>query len=253
MKESLHFQSFIPFLDNHGFTIVVMMLIDYIIVLFLLFLGTRNLKLKPGGSQNLIEWAITLICSYADEIIGKEDAPRFYPLIITLFFYIFIGNLMGLVPGLVSPTSVLSVTAALAIIVFLYEWISGIAKQGVMNYFKHYAGGPGIPGPLKPFLFFIELISDISRPLSLSFRLFGNIMAKEILLSVLIVLVLLFWPTISTNAIGAFLAGFSFVLRPLIIILGVLVSLIQASVFTLLTCIYLAGAVAAHKEHGESH
>jgi F-type H+-transporting ATPase subunit a len=230
-----------------------MMGIDYIIVFLLLFLGARSPKLRPKGSQNLIEWTITFICSYADDIIGKEDAPRFYPLVITLFFYIFVGNLMGLVPGLVSPTSVLSVTAALAIIVFLYEWISGIKKQGLINYFKHYSGGDDIPGPLKPFLFFIELISDISRPLSLSFRLFGNIMAKEILLSVLVILVLLFWPTITTNAIGAFLAGFSFVLRPLIIILGVLVSLIQASVFTLLTCIYLAGAVAAHKEHSESH
>lgn len=253
MREALHFQSFIPFLDNHSFTIVIMMIIDYFIVFLLLFLGTRSPKLRPKGSQNLIEWTITVICSYADDIIGKEDAPRFYPLILTLFFYIFVGNLMGLVPGLVSPTSVLSVTAALAIIVFLYEWISGIKKQGIINYLKHYSGGPGIPIPLKPFLFFIELISDISRPLSLSFRLFGNIMAKEILLSVLVALVLIFWPTITTNAIGAFLAGFSFILRPLIIILGVLVSLIQASVFTLLTCIYLAGAVAAHKEHGESH
>jgi len=253
LRESLHFESFIPFLDNHSFTIVLMMLIDYFIVFIILLLGTRNLKLKPGKSQNLVEWAVNFICVYADDIIGKDDAPRFYPLILTLFFYIFIGNLMGLIPGLVSPTSMLSVTAALAIIVFLYEWISGIAKNGVINYFKHYTGGPGVPTPLKPFLFFIELISDISRPLSLSFRLFGNIMAKEILLSVLIILILIFWPTISTNAVGAFLAGFSFVLRPLIIILGVLVSLIQASVFTLLTCIYLAGAVAAHKEHSETH
>lgn len=253
MRESLHFKSFIPFLDNHSFTIVVMMFIDYIVVLFLLFIGTRNLKLRPHGPQNLIEWAVTVICSYADDIIGKEDSSRFYPLILTLFFYIFVGNLMGLIPGLVSPTSVLSVTAALAIVVFLYEWISGILKHGIINYLKHYSGGPGIPTPLKPFLFFIELISDISRPLSLSFRLFGNIMAKEILLSVLVVLIIIFWPTVTTNLMSGILASFSFILRPLIIILGVLVSLIQASVFTLLTCIYIAGAVAAHKEHSESH
>ncbi|HDQ25352.1 MAG TPA: hypothetical protein ENN43_01230, partial [bacterium] len=82
-----------------------------------------------------------------------------------------------------------------------------------------------------------------------------NIVAKEILLGVLIVLVLLFWPTISTDGISAFLAGFSFILRPLILVLGVLVSLIQASVFTLLTAIYIAGAVAAHggHEHEEAH
>ncbi len=109
-----------------------------------------------------------------------------------------------------------------------------------------------MPGPLKPFLFFVELMSDISRPVSLSFRLFGNIMAKEILLGVLIVLVILFWPTVNSNAISAMMAGFSLVLRPLIIVLGVLVSVIQAAVFTLLTAIYISGAVASH-EHSEEH
>jgi len=248
MREALHLKSFIPFLNDHSFTIVVMMFIDYIIVFFILFLGTRKLKLRPNGPQNLIEWTVKLVCSYADDIIGKEDSVRFYPLVLTLFFYIFISNLMGLIPGLTSPTSVLSVTAALAIIVFLYEWIAGIRKQGIISYLKHYSGEKGIPLPLKPFLFFIELISDISRPISLSFRLFGNIMAKEILLSVLVTLVLIFLPTITTNLMSGVLAGFSFILRPLIILLGVLVSLIQAAVFTLLTCIYLAGAVAAHNE-----
>ena len=249
MGESLHLTVTLPFLGTHATMIVLMMLLDYIIVFAILALGTFNLKLRPSGRQNLVEWSVSFICNYADDIIGKKEAQRFYPLFVMLFFYIFIGNLLGLIPGLISPTSMLSVTAALAIIVFVYEWVSGIAKQGPINYLKHYAGGEGIPTALKPFMFFVEILSDISRPLSLAFRLFGNILAKEILLGVLIVLVLLFWPTVTTNGISAFLAGFSFVLRPLIIILGVLVSLIQASVFTLLAMIYIAGAVAAHEEH----
>ena len=247
--ESVHLTSPVPFLDGHSFMVMLMMVLDYIIVFAILAVGTSNMQLRPKKSQNLVEWSVSYICNYADELIGKHDAPRFYPLFVMLFFYIFVGNLLGLIPGLISPTSVLSVTAALAIIVFVYEWVSGIVKQGPVNYLKHYAGGEGIPTALKPFMFFVEILSDISRPLSLSFRLFGNIIAKEILLGVLIVLVLLFWPTITTNGISAFLAGFSFVLRPLIIILGVLVSLIQASVFTLLAMIYIAGAVAAHGEH----
>ncbi len=247
--EAVHIHSPVSFLNGHELMIITMMILDYIIVFMILSMGTSSMKLKPGKSQNLVEWSVTYICNYADDLIGKKEARRFYPLFVMLFFYIFVGNLLGLVPGLVSPTSMLSVTVALAVIVFVYEWVSGIAKNGPINYLRHYAGGPGIPAALKPFMFFVELLSDISRPLSLSFRLFGNILAKEILLGVLIVLVLLFWPSVTTNGISAFLAGFSFILRPLIIILGVLVSLIQAAVFTLLAMIYIAGAVAAHEEH----
>lgn len=252
MGESIHYQSFVPFLDDRAFTFVLMMFIAYAIVFVILFLGTRNKKLRPGKAQNLVEWAVTYVTDYADTIIGKKEAPRFYPLLVMLFFYILVGNLMGLIPGLISPTSTLSVTAALGAMVFVYEWVSGIAKKGPIKYFAHYFGPPGIPTPIKPFLFIIELLSDFARPVSLTFRLFGNIVAKEILLGVLIVLVILLGPAFTTDGISAFLASFAFILRPLIIILGVLVSVIQAGVFTLLTAIYIGGAVAAH-DHAEEH
>ncbi len=236
MKESIEIHFINP--------TIVMMLIDYFIVFMIVAFGCVNIKMKPGKAQNLVEYATKFICDLADDIIGHE-APSFYPLFILFFFYILIGNIMGLIPGLFSPTSKLSVTVALALIVFFYEHYVGIKKKGVINYFKHFAG-EGIPDWVKPFMFFIEIISELARPLSLSFRLFGNILAKEILLSVLIMLILIFFP--STNIIQKSLTVVPFVLRPLIIVLGTLVSLIQAGVFTMLAMIYVAGAVKTHHE-----
>jgi F-type H+-transporting ATPase subunit a len=254
MKEALELRSFIPGLSDHSFLIIVMMLLDYLIVIGIVALGSIKPKMKPSGPQNLVEWAVMYICNYADDIIGKKQAPRYYWLLVSLFFYIFVGNLLGLVPGLVSPTSSLSVTVTLALGVWLYTWFEGIREKGIVKFFGHYFGGPSIPIFIKPVLFFVELLSDISRPISLSFRLFGNIMAKEILLSVLVGLVLLFWPTISKDVISAGLFTVAGVLRPLIIWLGALVSLIQAGVFTLLTATYLAGHVVSHEdEHAEEH
>jgi len=259
IPEAIEFKSFIPGLDDHYFTILLMMLLDYVIIFIIFALGSINPTMKPKKAQNLVEWTVKYITDTADSIIG-EQAPKYYGLIVMLFFYILIGNFIGLVPGLTSPTSSLTVTAALAILVFFWYWIAGLIEVGPLKFFAHFTGGPGIPGPLKPFMFFVEMLSDISRPLSLSFRLFGNLIAKEILLGVLVFLVIMFWPDLSSHEmlkkiIAGGIGGFAFLLRPLIIVLGTLVSIIQAGVFALLTSIYLAGAVAAHHgdEHGEEH
>jgi F-type H+-transporting ATPase subunit a len=243
----------IPGLDDHYFTILLMMLLDYIILFFIFALAKVNPAMKPKKAQNLVEWFVKYLTDYADSIIG-EKAVQYYPLIVLLFCYVLIGNLMGLIPGLVSPTSSLSVTLALALIIFATVWINGIREKGLVGFFAHFAGGPTIPLPVKFLMWPIEFLSDISRIISLSFRLFGNIIAKEILLSVLVTLVLLFYPSMTSNTIFAVMGSFMFILRPLIIILGVLVSVIQAGVITLLASIYLAGAVSAHDEgHGEEH
>lgn len=245
-------------LDNHYFTIFLMMMIDYAVMLGIFAFARVNPSIKPKKVQNLVEWTVKFLTDYADSIIG-EKAHKYYSLIVVLFCYVFIGNLLGLIPGLVSPTSSLSVTVALALIIFFAEWINGIKEKGVFKFFAHFAGGPTIPTPVKFIMWPIEFLSDISRIISLSFRLFGNIIAKEILLSVLVALVVLFWPQLQSpvmldKIIAGGIGGFAFIMRPLIIILGVLVSLIQAAVISLLACIYLAGAVGSHDEaHGEEH
>jgi F-type H+-transporting ATPase subunit a len=253
MEEAIKLNWLIPGLNERDTMTVLMILLDFIIVFIIVAMGSIHKKRRPTGPQNLVEWSVKYICNYADSIIGEKDAPRYYPLLVMLFFYILVGNLLGLIPGFTSPTSSLSVTVTLALMVWLYTWFEGITRKGPIKFFAHYTGGPGVPGPIKPFLFFVELLSDISRPISLSFRLFGNILAKEILLSVLVFLVLLFWPVFYKDVISGLIFSVAAVLRPLIILLGVLISVIQAGVFTLLAATYMAGAAVSHDEHEEAH
>ncbi|HMB00602.1 MAG TPA: F0F1 ATP synthase subunit A, partial [Spirochaetota bacterium] len=89
--EAVHIHSPVSFLNGHELMIITMMILDYIIVFMILSMGTSSMKLKPGKSQNLVEWSVTYICNYADDLIGKKEARRFYPLFVMLFFYIFVG------------------------------------------------------------------------------------------------------------------------------------------------------------------
>jgi len=257
IKEAVAIESPVTWLNGHQLMMISMILLDVLIVWFIVYLGTRKQKMRPAGPQNLVEWAVMYICDYADSIIGKAHAPKYYWLLVSLFFYILVGNLLGLIPGLISPTSSLSVTVTLAVGVWIYTWVEGLMAQGPVKFFAHFAGGKEVPLPIKFILVPIELVSDISRMISLSFRLFGNILAKEIVLGVLVMLILLFGPALLKSAdvlngtINGGLFGITALLRPLIIWLGVLVCTIQAGVFTLLTATYLAGHIAAH--HGEEH
>jgi F-type H+-transporting ATPase subunit a len=152
--------------------------------------------------------------------MGEELTEKLFPMISTFALYIAVGNLIGLIPGFMSPTSSINTTLALTIIVWVTMHIIGIRAHGV-GYIKHFLG----PIPvLIPLMLPIELISNIARLLSLSIRLFGNIMAKETLLGILFML-----------------AGAYFAPLP-IMLLGVLVSLVQAMVFVLLTVVYFGQA-----------
>lgn len=223
---------------------LVMSWLAILIILVVSWLGARRLERVPKGFQNLMEWLLGLLYQYADDMVGPT-APRYYPLFGMLFFFILVSNLMGLVPGLISSTSQLTTTVALALIVFFSTHFFGIKERGLVKYVKHWFGP--VPGWLKPFMFLIEIISELARPLSLAFRLFGNILAKEILLGVLALLVFIFLP--SGNLIQEGLSVVPLVLRPLIILLGLLVSIIQAFVFMILAMIYIGGAVQAHEGH----
>lgn len=220
--------------------------IAVLVILVVSWLAARRLEKVPRGLQNFMEWIFELLFNFADDMVGPT-APRYYPLFAMLFFFILVCNLMGLVPGLISSTSRLSTTVALALIVFFSTHYFGIKERGFLGYVRHWFGP--VPVWLKPFMFIIEIISELARPLSLSFRLFGNILAKEILLSVLALLVFIFLP--SGNIIQEGLTVVPLILRPLIILLGLLVSIIQAFVFMILAMVYIGGAVQAHE--GEAH
>jgi F-type H+-transporting ATPase subunit a len=200
------------------------------IILVGIALALRNkLSLVPSGLQNVMESVAEFTFNLADSNIGHHWAEKFYPLIGTLFLYIGLCNFMGLVPGFESPTSNINMTASMAVPVFLATHYYAIKVHG-FKYITHFLGPIRsiYALPLMILMFFIELIGHLVRPVTLSVRLFGNMIAKHMILIILGILA----PAIVPVAILG---------------LGVLVSLIQAYVFILLTCLYLAGAVeAAH-------
>ena len=184
-----------------------------------------SIKLIPTGIQNAMEAVVESFTKLVDESIGHKWGPAVFPLIATLFMFILVCNFMGLVPGFMSPTSNINTNAGMALTVFFATHFYGIRIHGI-KYINHFVGPMRsvFALPLMALMFVIEFIGHLVRPLTLSVRLFGNMMAKHMLLGILAMLVPAIVPT-------------------LILGLGTLVSVIQAFVFTLLTTLYLAGAV----------
>lgn len=227
--------------------VLLMSWLALLVVIVVSALATRRLSVVPRKLQAVLEMGLGFVCGLADSVIGSQ-AKHYYPLFVGLFLYIFVGNLMGLVPGLTAPTSNLNITASLAVVVFLSTHYFGVRRQGLVGYLKHLTGE--VPWWLKPFMFVIEIISHLARPLSLSFRLFGNMMAKEVLLGVLAMLVVLFLP--SKSLMQKVLTAGPFLVLPFIYLLGILISFIQAFIFTILTIFYIGSAVEV--QHGaEAH
>jgi F-type H+-transporting ATPase subunit a len=189
------------------------------ILIILSILATKGLKSMPGGLQNFMEVIVGGIEKTVADTMGKHGLP-FFPLIATLFLFILISNLISLVPGFYPPTGNLNTTAALAVIVFTTTHVVGVKEHG-LSYVKHFLGPVWW---LAWMIFFIEIIGHLSRVLSLSLRLFGNIGGHEIVIMVFFALVPFFAPLIMT-------------------VLGLLVCIIQSIVFMMLAMMYIHGAV----------
>jgi F-type H+-transporting ATPase subunit a len=205
---------------------IVMSLIIALLLVLLLGLSSRKLSFVPSKRQSILELIIQAFEGLLVDTIG-EQGKKYLPLIATVGLFILVCNLIGLVPGFMSPTSKLNVTIGCALVVFVYYHFQGIKAQGLFKYLKHFAG----PIPLlAPLMIPIEIISHFSRPVSLSIRLFGNIFAEEVLIVIMASIIPFFLP-LPFMAIAIFTA------------------VIQAFVFVLLACIYIAGAVAHEEEH----
>ena len=204
--------------------------VSYAFLASLLLIGTalmvrKSLQVVPTGLQNFMETVVEGILNLCEENISHHWAKTLFPLIGTIALFIAVCNFMGLIPGFFSPTSNINNNAAMAITVFFATHYYGIRVHG-FGYLKHFLGPIRsiYALPLMILMFVIEGIGHLVRPLTLSVRLFGNMVAKHIILLVL--------------------AGLSpWIIPTLILALGTLVSIIQAFVFTLLTTLYLAGAV----------
>jgi len=203
------------------------------ILIGLALIGRFSLKkTAPTGVQNLLETIVSALETQVVDLIGPEGV-HYLSLIGTLFLFILVCNLQGLVPGFDSPTANINTTLALALVAFTATHYIGVKRHG-FAYIKHFMGPMW---GLAPLMLPIELISHFARVMSLTFRLFGNMVAKHKLLLVL-----------------ALLAPY---IAPVPILgLGLLVAFVQAYVFTLLTMLYLSGSIeAAHLggDHGEHH
>ena len=203
--------------DHVTYTILVMA-----ILALLGFLATRRMDIYPNRVQNVMEVFVNAFHNLLVDTMG-EHGKRFFPLIATIGFFILFSNLIGLIPGFESPTASLNTTVAMALVVFFLTHIVGVQVQG-LKYFKQFLGPVWW---LIPLMMPIEIISHLSRPLSLSVRLFGNIQGGHIVVAVIFVLVPLLIPL------------------P-ILILKILISVIQTLVFMLLSMMYIAGAMEEH-------
>lgn len=194
-------------------------------VMILLWLGawlaTRRLRIAPSSLQTAIEGIVATIEAAVAEV-APQQARELMPFIATLWIFLVVANLAGLIPGVHSPTRDLSATAALALLVFLSTHWFGIRIQGLRQYLRHYL----TPSPLLlPF----HLISEVTRTLALAVRLFGNMMSLE-MAALLILLV----------------AGF---LAPVpILMLHIVEALVQAYIFGMLALIYVAGGIQSQQQ-----
>jgi F-type H+-transporting ATPase subunit a len=208
---------------------IVMSLVVLVVVSAICLIIRSRLSVEnPGKLQLALEAAVSFLYGMVDDFIGPKGRS-YVTLVGTMFIFILFSNLMGLVPGLKSPTSNMNVTLGCALTVFVYYQFHGIKEQGIVSYVKHFMVPPGAPWPIAFIYFPIEVISHVSRVLSLSVRLFGNIFGEDLVIIILASLV-------------------PFVLPLPMMVLGLVTSALQAYIFAMLTTIYLAGAVVV--EHG---
>ena len=204
----------------HAYPHVIYSWVVMIILIALSALAAKSVTLIPSKAQNVFELLISGMEEFMIEITGEEGRWLF-PLAATVFIYIFAANMIGLVPGFMPPTASISTTLSCALVVVIFTHVIGIKYHGAA-YIKHFMGPVWW---MVPIIFPIEVIGHVARVLSLTFRLFGNMMGHELVLMILFGLA------------GAFFAPLP------IMALGIFVALVQAFVFFLLSIMYFAGAM----------
>jgi F-type H+-transporting ATPase subunit a len=205
-----------------------------------MLMSSAKAALVPGRLQTLGEGAYGFVHDMLHSSAGAEGVKKFFPIVLSLFLFIFTVNMVGLFAYNFTPTSQIIVTAMMALLVFFTVIIVGFAKNG-LGFFKLFAPS-GVPGWIMPFVVLIEIISFFSRPLSHSVRLWANILAGHILVKVFAGFVPALWDVGALGVAGSILP---FVMTVLLYALETLVAFLQAYVFTLLTCIYLNDALHA--------
>ena len=199
-----------------------------------MLLGTRKQAIVPGRWQSLCEGMYDFVSNLLKENVGNEGR-KFFPFVFSLFMFILFCNLFGLLPGAFTVTSHIIVTAAMAIFVFVGVTIVGIVLHG-LRFFTYFVP-QGAPMWLIPIMIPIEILSYFIRPLSLSVRLFANMVAGHVMLAVIGGFVF---------AMGVWFGWIPLAFVTVLFGLELLIACLQAYVFTILTCIYLHDAIHLH-------
>ena len=212
---------------NHTWIFLTHMLLTAGLVILLARMAMKNLKVVPTGTQNLLEAYLGGVLAMGADVMGREQARRYLPLVATLGLFIGIANMIGIIPGFEAPSAFLDFTLPLALVVFVYYNFEGIRRNGIIAYLKHFLGPVWW---LYWLMFPIEIVSHISRIISLSFRLFGNVSGDDMFLMVILMLAPWLMPMIPF-ALLTFMA------------------LLQAFIFMMLTYVYIGSAVNISEDH----
>jgi F-type H+-transporting ATPase subunit a len=218
-------------------------LVILIMISILMLRGAAKREMIPGEFQNAVEYVVEAFYNFIHGILG-ENARAYVPFLGTLFLYIWFMNLSGLVPLWKAPTSLFETTLALALVVFLYVQSIGLRRLGIGGYLYHMVGSPkdGLGWGLVPLMLPLHLIEEVARPVSLSLRLFGNIMGEDVLIAV--------FTWLGVASLSVIHSPIGIPLEFPFIFLGLLLSTIQALVFTLLSTIYISQMLPhEHEEH----
>ncbi|MCW3476704.1 F0F1 ATP synthase subunit A [Limobrevibacterium gyesilva] len=218
----------------------LMMVVAAALILALLYFGMRAKAVVPGRLQSMAELCYDGIYSMCVDQIGHEG-KRFFPFIFTLFFFILLGNLLGLVPFSFTFTSHIAVTFAMAVMVIVLVTVVALRIHGLQ--FFTYFFPAGAPKLLAPLIIPVEMISYLSRPVSLSIRLFANMVAGHVMFEVFASFIVMM---AGAGVLGAIGAIGPLALNVVLVGFELLVAVLQAYVFAILTCIYLHDAVHLH-------
>lgn len=202
-----------------------------------LTLAMRGASMVPGRLQLFAESAYGFVANMIRENTGQEGM-RYFPFIFTLFTVVLMGNMLGMIPYSFTYTSHLIVTAGLAVFIFLFVTVLGFVRHGL--HFLEFFSPPGVPLILKPLIIPLEVVSYLSRPITLSMRLFANMMAGHLVLKVFAG----FCVSLMSITILASVVPMAF--NVLIVAFEFMIAFLQAYVFTVLTCIYFKDAIEMH-------
>ncbi len=236
-----------PYVGEGAFALtrpMTLMVFSTVLIAVVMLLATKRLSVVPTKGQALTEGVYDLVRnSIGREILGSKDFLRFVPLLFSMFLLILVNNLFGVIPVLQYPTMArIGFPLALAIVVYLVYLFIGMRRKGVFGYLKGLLP-PGIPWWLVPLFFFLEIVTFfVTRPATLTLRLFGNMFAGHMLLLLMALggehLLLHGGPILKIASIGPFAMAF------LLTIFELLVEFLQAYIFTLLAALYIAGSLA---------